>query len=64
MREERRKKRSMREEWALGKCYTFKGAWKVWRSFSEAKLYSEGRRVRGFDTLTDAEQFLFACGCS
>lgn len=53
-------KGARRGAWALGKYYTFKGAWRVWRSFVEAKLYSDGKRVRGFDTLADAERFLRA----
>ena len=46
-----------------GKCYTFKGAGRVFWSADQAREEAAGSRVRRFDCLLDAEQWLFAMGC-
>lgn len=48
------------EEWKRGECFTFKGARRVWYSFTEARKQASGQLVRRFDTETDARQWLYA----
>lgn len=48
------------KEWQRGKCFTFRGAGRVWWSYDAACRSACGEIVRGFDTETDALQWLFA----
>ena len=60
-----KKKRARAADWSKGKCYTYKGACRVFWSFDDVKREAGRERVRSFDTETDAKQWLFAmsfCG--
>ena len=44
----------------MERVFTFEGARGVFRSFAGAKEAAKGKRVRGFQSVIDAEQWLFA----
>lgn len=48
--------------WDGRKYYTFRGASRVWADQDKAKEEAAGRKLRRFDCLADAEQWLFAVG--
>lgn len=54
--------RSAWSVWSMERfaCYTFAGAGRVWRTFSDAKRYSRGKRVRRFPNKQDAIVWLYS----
>ena len=62
MRREEKKRGLPPHKMQFIKCYTFKGACRVWWSADKAREEAAGKQVRRFDCEADAVQWLFAMG--